>query len=38
VSSEVHVMVDGRLKVSRPAHLLADGDELARLFLGEAPR
>jgi ABC-type branched-subunit amino acid transport system ATPase component len=38
VSSEVHVMVDGRLRVSRPAHLLADGDELARLFLGEAPR
>ena len=36
VSSEVHVMVDGRLKVSRPAHLLADGDELARLFLGES--
>lgn len=35
VSSEVHVMVDGRLKVSRPAHLLADGDELARVFLGE---
>lgn len=38
VSSEVHVMVDGRLKVSRPAQELADGDELARLFLGEAPR
>ncbi len=37
VSSEVHVMVDGRLKVSKPAHLLANGDELARLFLGEAP-
>ncbi len=36
VSSEVHVMVDGRLKVSRPAHLLADSDELARLFLGES--
>ncbi|HVB51381.1 MAG TPA: ATP-binding cassette domain-containing protein [Acidimicrobiales bacterium] len=36
VSSEVHVMVDGRLKVTRPAHLLADGDELARLFLGES--
>jgi ABC-type branched-subunit amino acid transport system ATPase component len=38
VSSEVHVMVDGRLKVSKPAQELADGDELARLFLGEAPR
>lgn len=36
VSSEVHVMVDGRLRVSRPAHLLNDWDELARLFLGES--
>jgi ABC-type branched-subunit amino acid transport system ATPase component len=35
ISSEVHVMVDGRLKVSRPSRLLNDGDQLARLFLGE---
>ncbi|HLX78196.1 MAG TPA: ATP-binding cassette domain-containing protein [Acidimicrobiales bacterium] len=35
VSSEVHVMIDGRLKVSSPSHLLRDGDKLARLFLGE---
>lgn len=35
VSSEVHVMVDGRLRVSKQARLLTDGEELARLFLGE---
>jgi ABC-type branched-subunit amino acid transport system ATPase component len=36
ISSNVHVMVGGVLRVSRPAAELSDWDELARLFLGEA--
>ena len=36
ISSNVHVMVGGVLRVSRPAAELQDWDELARLFLGEA--
>jgi ABC-type branched-subunit amino acid transport system ATPase component len=35
ISSNVHVMVGGVLRVSRPAAELQDWDELARLFLGE---
>lgn len=35
VSSRVHVMVSGVLRVSRPADEIHDWDELARLFLGE---
>lgn len=35
ISSEVHVMVDGRLQLSRRAELATDWEELARLFLGE---
>ena len=36
ISSHVHVMVGGVVRVSRPAAELRDWDELARLFLGEA--
>jgi ABC-type branched-subunit amino acid transport system ATPase component len=35
ISSEVHVMVEGRLQLSRHAEEVADWEELARLFLGE---
>ncbi|MGI8571342.1 MAG: ABC transporter ATP-binding protein [Solirubrobacteraceae bacterium] len=35
VSSAVHVMVGGELRVSRRAEDITDWDELARLFLGE---
>jgi len=36
IASDVHVMVGGVLRVSRPASEIGDWDELARLFLGEA--
>lgn len=36
IASDVHVMVGGVLRVSRPASEIQDWDELARLFLGEA--
>jgi len=35
IASNVHVMVGGVLRVSRPASEIRDWDELARLFLGE---
>src|SRR5579871_2009117 len=34
-ASHVHVMVNGEVRVSRPAGAIRDWDELARLFLGE---
>lgn len=37
VSSQVHVMVDGQLRLSRQADLVPGWDELARIFLGEQP-
>jgi len=36
ISSHVHVMVGGLVRVSRPAKEIRDWEELARLFLGEA--
>ena len=36
ISSHVHVMVGGLVRVSRPAEEIHDWEELARLFLGEA--
>ena len=36
ISSHVHVMVGGLVRVSRPAEEIRDWEELARLFLGEA--
>jgi branched-chain amino acid transport system ATP-binding protein len=35
ISSHVHVMVGGVVRVSKPAHEVRDWEELARLFLGE---
>ncbi|MGH2850051.1 MAG: ATP-binding cassette domain-containing protein, partial [Solirubrobacteraceae bacterium] len=35
ISSRVHVMVAGAVRVSKPAAEVQDWDELARLFLGE---
>jgi len=35
IASHVHVMVNGEVRVSRPAGAIRDWDELARLFLGE---
>jgi ABC-type branched-subunit amino acid transport system ATPase component len=36
ISSNVHVMVGGVVRMSRPASEVRDWDELARVFLGEA--
>ncbi len=35
ISSEVHVLVEGRLQLTRQAEQVSDWEELARLFLGE---